>query len=399
MNYLKRDLYLKRIEVFIEKPIVKILAGMRRVGKSELLKQISEKIDKKRFQIVYINKELRKFDFIKTGEDLNKYIDTQINLSKKTALLIDEVQEIENWEKSINSYLAEGMDIYVTGSNAHLLSSDLATLISGRYVEFKIYNLSFSEFIQLGEFENNSQIEIFNKFIKYGGLPGIFHLDFDETAIFQFLDAIKQTIILKDVVKKNSIRNIGLLENLIGYMFDNIGNIFNASNVVKYLKNQHIQSNVPTIQNHIQYLIAPYIIHKVRRYDIKGKCYLDTSAKYYVGDLGLRHSLLGFQENDISGILENIVFLELSRNNYTVSFGKINDKEIDFIARKNDKLIYIQVSYIMETKETQEREFSALEQIKDNHPKYVISMDQIPIVRDSGIKHLNLYDFLSNGFK
>ncbi len=399
MKYLKRDLYLKRIEVFIEKPIVKILAGMRRVGKSELLKQIAEKIDKKRFQIVYINKELREFDFIRTGEDLNKYIDTQINSSKKTALLIDEVQEIENWEKSINSYLAEGMDIYVTGSNAHLLSSDLATLISGRYVEFKIYNLSFSEFIQMGELENNSQIESFNKFIKYGGLPGVFHLDFDETAIFQFLDAIKQTIILKDVIKKNSIRNIGLLENLIAYVFDNIGNIFNASNVVKYLKNQHIQSNVPTIQNHIQYLIEPYIIHKVRRYDIKGKCYFDTSAKYYVGDLGLRHSLLGFQENDISGILENIIFLELSRNNYTVSFGKINDKEIDFIARKNDELIYIQVAYIMETKETQEREFSALEKIKDNHPKYVISMDQIPIVRDSGIKHLNLYDFLSNGFK
>ncbi len=397
---LKRELYLKKIDPFINTGIIKILIGMRRVGKSELLKQLKDKVIQKNKNIdtIFINKELRKFDFIKDNNDLNKYIDKmKDNSNSKIAIFIDEIQEIENWEKSINSFLVEGMDIYVTGSNAHLLSSDLATLLSGRFVEFRIYPLSFKEFIGLGRFEKEPRELIFKKYIKFGGLPGLFLLNFNSTAAFQFLDAIYQTIILKDIVKRYKIRNVDLIENISTFIFDNIGNLFNASSVAKYLKKQRIKSSVPTILTHVRYLTDVFVIHKLKQFDIKGKEYLDTNAKYFMGDLGLRHAILGYKESDISGMLENIVYLELCRQDYKVSVGRLGKKEIDFIAEKEDKIIYIQVSYIMVDEKTIEREFSVLESIQDNFPKFVISLDPLEIKRPSGIKHLNLYDFLLNG--
>ena len=397
MNIIKRELYLNKIEPFIGKPIIKILTGMRRVGKSELLKQIRDQISKNdNDKIIYINKELREFDHIVNNNDLNKYVD-DISGGSNSVILIDEIQEIEDWERSINSFLVEGMDIYITGSNAHLLSSDLATLLSGRYVEFKIFTLSFCEFIELGGFEKLPQDEVFKKYIKFGGLPGLFHLDFHSSATFQFLDAIYQTILLKDIVRRYKIRNVDLLDNITKFIFDNIGNQFNASSIVKYLKNQHIKNSVPTVQTHVRYLTDVFIAHKIRQFDIKGKEYLDTNAKYFVADLGLRHAILGYKDSDISGILENIVYLELYRNDYSVSFGKLGDSEIDFIAEKEGKIHYIQVAYIMPASKTVEREFSVLESIRDNHPKYVISMDPLLIKRESGVKHINLYDFLHHG--
>ncbi len=400
MEIIKRVLYLKKIEPYINNPIIKILTGMRRVGKSELLKQIATKITDKSpsKNIIYINKELRKFDFIIDNQDLNNYIDKSKGDSN-SVILIDEIGEIKNWEKSINSFLAEGMDIYITGSNAHLLSSDLATYLSGRYVEFKIYTLSFKEFIELGKFENENRDKVFQKYIKFGGLPGLFHLDFHPAATFQFLDAIYQTILLKDIIKRYNIRNVNLLEDVTNFVFDNIGNIFNASNIVKFLKNQKIKTSVPTILTHVRYLNDVFITYKVKQFDLKGKEYLDTNAKYYVGDFGLRHAILGFKNSDISGILENIVFLELCRNDYKISVGKLGNKEVDFIAEKEDKRIYIQVTYMMSDPKTVEREFSVLEAIRDNHPKFVISLDPLKINRESGIKHINLYDFLLDGIE
>jgi len=401
-NIIKRDLYLKKIEPFINKGIIKILTGMRRVGKSELLKQLKSKVSKefKNKNIVYINKELRKFNFIKESYDLNDYIDKSIIQKKNTttAIFIDEIQEINDWEKSITSFLAEGMDIYITGSNAHLLSSELATLLSGRYIEFKIYPLSFKEFIELGKFEKETREIVFKRYMKFGGLPGLFLLDFNTTATFQFLDAIYQTIILKDIVKRYRIRSVDLLENITNFIFDNIGSLFNASSVAKYLKNQKINSTVPTILTHVYYLTDVFVIHKLKQFDIKGKEYLDTNAKYFMGDLGLRHAILGCKESDISGMLENIIYLELCRNDYKVSVGRLGKKEVDFIAEKEDERIYIQVTYIMIDKKTIEREFSVLESINDNFPKYVISLDPLEIKRSSGIKHLNIYDFLLKGF-
>jgi predicted AAA+ superfamily ATPase len=397
MKIIDRKLYLKKIEPFIGKPIIKILTGMRRVGKSELLKQIRDKISKSsQKKTIYINKELREFDHISTNLDLNKYID-DMGGEAGSVILIDEIQEIKDWERSITSFLAEGMDIYLTGSNAHLLSSDLATLLSGRYVEFQIYTLSFREFIELGEFEHLSNEEVLRKYIKFGGLPGLFHLDFHPAATFQFLDAIYQTILLKDVVSRHRIRNVDLLDNIAKFIFDNIGNIFNASSIVKYLKNQQIKNSVPTIQTHVRYLTDIFIAHRIRQFDLKGKEYLDTNAKYFIGDLGLRHAILGYKESDIAGILENIVYLELCRNDYNVSLGKLDKKEIDFIAEKNGEIHYIQVAYLMPDIKTADREFSVLESIKDNHPKYVMSMDPLLIKRKSGVKHINLFNFLLNG--
>jgi len=398
MKILKRDLYFKKIEPFIGKPIIKILTGMRRVGKSELLKQIRDKISTtKKKKIIYINKELREFDKISNNLNLNNYVD-DAGGGADSVIFIDEIQEIEGWERSITSFLAEGMDIYITGSNAHLLSSDLATLLSGRYVEFEIFTLSFREFIELGEFENLPHEEVFQKYMQFGGLPGLFHLDFHPSATFQFLDAIYQTILLKDIVRRYKIRNVDLLDNITKFVFDNIGNLFNASSIVRYLKNQQIKNSVPTIQTHVRYLTDVFIAHRIRQFDLKGKEYLDTNAKYFVGDLGLRHAILGYKESDISGMLENIVYLELCRNDYNVSIGKLGNKEVDFIAEKEGEIHYIQVAYLMPTAKTIDREFSVLESIKDNHPKYVISMDPLLIKRESGIKHMNLYDFLQNGF-
>ena len=395
MKTLIRHLYLNKITPFIGKPVIKILVGMRRVGKSELLKQIKNKVEDETpdIHVIYINKELRCFDSIVTNEDLNHYVDIHGGYAG-TVLLIDEVQEIVNWERSVSSFLVEGMDIYITGSNAHLLSSDLATLLSGRYIEFPVFSLSFKEFIELGEFENKDKNEVFQTYLKFGGLPGLFHLNFHELSTFQFLDAIYQTILLKDVVRRHNVRNVELLDNITQFVFDNIGNIFNSSNVAKYLRNQHINNSLPTVQAHIRYLKDCFIANQVRMYDLKGKLYLETNGKYYVGDLGLRHAVLGYKESDISGMLENIVFLELCRRDYRVSIGKMGEKEVDFIVEKEGKRGYIQVSYIMPDKKTIEREFSVLESISDNHPKFVISLDPLTIKRESGVCHMNLYDFL-----
>ena len=400
VKLIKRELYLQKIEPFIGKPIIKILTGMRRVGKSELLKQLRDKISKDNVDknIIYINKELREFDGISNNQELNNYIDDASG-GAGSVILIDEIQEITDWERSINSFLAEGMDVYITGSNAHLLSSDLATFISGRYVEFKVFTLSFKEFIELGRFEKEKIEDVFQKYMKFGGLPGLFHLDFHSSATFQFLDAIYQTILLKDIVRRYKIRNVDLLDSITKFVFDNIGNLFNASSIVKYLKNQQIKNSVPTIQTHVHYLTDVFMAHRIKQFDLKGKEYLDTNAKYFVGDLGLRHAVLGYRGSDISGMLENLVYLELCRNDYNVHLGRLGNKEIDFIAEKEGKVIYIQVAYVMPDSKTIEREFSVLESIKDNHPKYVISMDSLLIKRESGIKHINLYDFLLKGIK
>jgi predicted AAA+ superfamily ATPase len=399
MKKITRNIYIEKIKPFIGKPVVKILVGMRRVGKSELLNQICEIIqrDHSEEHILYINKELRSFDFIRSNNDLNSYLDKQ-GAGPDTVLFIDEIQEIENWEKSIASYLAEGMDIYITGSNAHLLSSDLASLLSGRYIEFPIYPLSFTEFCEFRT-QNESMDEKFQLYLRYGGLPGLHAFDFDEVPSFQYLDAIYQSILLKDVVKRHRVRNVSLLDNVTKYLFDNIGNLFNPSNVSKYLKSQRMNNTLPTVQAQVKYICEAFLSHQVRQYDLKGKRYLEINDKYYVSDLGLRHAILGYREADISGMLENIVFLELLRNDYQVSIGRVGTREVDFICDRRGERIYIQVSYIMPDRETVEREFSVLEEIKDNHPKYVISMDPIHIKRESGIKHLNLMTFLEWGLQ
>ncbi len=394
----KRKLYLDKIIKFIDKPVIKIIVGMRRVGKSYFLKLIMEELLQKGVtdeQIIYVNFDSLEFDHLKNYKVLNDYLLEKSDKIKKTYIFIDEIQEVNSWEKCIESlFSSEKFDIYISGSNAQMLSSELATKLSGRYIELPIYTLGFSEYMQFMN-KDSSQAKLeFNSYLIYGGFPALSHFDLDREVVYQYISSIYNTILLKDVVKRNNIRNISLLENITKYVFDNIGNIFSAKKLADYLKSQRISLGVETVMNYLSYICSTYALHKVQRYDIKGKRFLEVHEKYYLGDIALRNALLGYRESDIAGILENIVYLELLRRGYRVSIGKLDDAEIDFIATRSEEKIYIQVSYLLASEKTIKREFAPLIKIADNYPKYVLSMDEIFGGDYEGIKRLNLVDFL-----
>ncbi len=395
----ERNLYIDRIAPLINTPVIKVITGMRRVGKSCLLKLVIERLragNAKAQQIVYINKESLEFDFIANYQDLHAYVKKRFaDVKGPKYLFVDEIQEIEKWEKAITSFFSDAdIDIFVTGSNAHMLSSEIATLISGRYVEIPVYSLGFEEFLLFRGIEKPDASREFATFLRYGGFPAIHHFDLDEEVVYQYISALYDTILLKDVVKRNNVRNIHLLENVGRYLFDNIGNIFSAKRVADYVRSQRMSVGVETVQNYIGYLLSTFAVHKVSRYDIKGKRLLELHEKYYLGDIGMRHAILGFREGDISGLLENLVFLELKRRGYKVFIGQLGNQEIDFIAEKKNRKIYIQVAYLLATPETIEREFSVLLRIHDNYPKYVLSMDTVFGDDVQGIQRINLVDFL-----
>ena len=400
---IKRNLYLEEIKKYMNKPLIKVITGMRRSGKSMILKLIQEElkndgIDEK--NIIYINFESLVFMDIKNFETLYKYIiEKKNNISGKIYILLDEIQEVKGWEKAINSFLVDlHVDIYITGSNANLLSSELATYIAGRYIEIKIYPLSFQEYIDFAS-ENNKDNpltldEYFNQYLNFGGLPGIHILNYNKEEIYQYLADVYNSILLRDVIARNGIRDIELLERVVLYIMDNIGNTFSAKSISDFLKNQGRKLSIETIYNYLKALENAFIISKVKRYDIKGKNILETQEKYYLSDLGFRHAKLGYQSNDISGYLENIVFLELLRRKYKVNIGKQDNKEIDFVANLRDENLYLQISYLLACPETIEREFSPLKSIKDNYPKMVLSMDNLPESNIEGIKRKRIIDFL-----
>lgn len=403
-EYISRNRYWGKIEPFIGKPVIKIITGMRRVGKSCFLKQAINQLKDEgvvESNILFIDKDDIDFDFIQDYQILNSYIkEKSKKITGKKYLFIDEVQEIEKWEKVITSlHKKNDFDIYLTGSNAHLLSSEIATLISGRYIEIKIYPLSYSEFVLFQKDDFNSHEESFAKYIKYGGLPGIFHLEQNDETIYQYLSAVFDTILFKDIIKRFNIRNVSLLEKISNFLFDNIGNLITASSISKYLKSQRIKTYPDTVHNYLNYFINTYIAYKVSRYDLKGKRILEINDKYYVNDLGIRHSILNYKSDDISQNLENIIYMELLFRGYKVNIGVFGEKEIDFIATKQNEKIYIQVTYLLASKETVEREFQPLLDIKDNYPKYVLSMDGDLWGNDyQGIKRLNVIDFLTESF-
>lgn len=394
-----RAKYINMIDGYINTPIIKVLSGMRRSGKSCLMKLLIEKLKKDKIpkkNIIYINKELLEFDDIKTYFDLNNYV---VNRSKKRNgtiyLFIDEVQEIEQWEKCITSLLADGnYDIFITGSNAHLLSSELATLLSGRYVEITIYTLTFQEFLTFRGKDKKITEDEFQLFLKYGGLPVLHNFKFEDELIYNYIKDVLNTIILKDLVERNKIRNISLLNNILRFAFDNIGNPFSAKKVADYLKSQKIKVGVETVQNYLLLFCNAFILHKVPRYDLKGKRFLEFNEKYFLNDIGLHDAILGLNQNNISGILENIIYLELLYRGYSVSVGKKDSKEIDFIAEKQNEKIYIQVAYLLASQTTIDREFSALEEVNDHNKKIVLSLDKYCNIERNGIKHQNIINFL-----
>lgn len=400
---IKRNLYLEEIKKYMNKPIIKVITGMRRSGKSMILKLIQEELEKieiNKANIIYINFESLIFMDIKNFETLYKYIiEKASNINGKIYILLDEIQEVKGWEKAINSFLVDlDVDIYITGSNANLLSSELATYIAGRYVEIKIYPLSFQEYIDFVS-ENNKENplsldEYFSQYMNFGGLPGIHIFNYNKEEIYQYLVDVYNSILLRDVIARNNIRDIELLERVVLYIMDNIGNTFSAKSISDFLKSQGRKLSVETVYNYLKALENAFIITKVQRYDIKGKNILETQEKYYLSDLGFRHAKLGYQSNDISGYLENIVFLELLRRKYRVNIGKQENKEIDFVANLRDENLYLQVTYLLASPETVDREFSPLKSIEDNYPKMVLSMDNLPESNIEGIKRKKITDFL-----
>ena len=396
---IERKQYFEKITPFVNKPVIKIITGLRRCGKSTFLKMFIDRLLKesgKKKNIVYISMELMEFEFITDYKVLYDHIKKSISIGGENYIFIDEVQEINGWEKAVNSLLAENAgDIYLTGSNSRLLSSEFATLLTGRYVEIPMFPLSFKEFLLFRESKNKKNVEKeFELFLKFGGLPGIHYLELVDEVVFQYIKSIYSTILLKDIVSRHSIRDVFLLEKIAAFIFDNCGSITSSKKIADYLKSQRLKTGVDTVQNYIGYLNDAHLFSKSGRFDLKGKRHLELFEKYYSGDQGIRHSVLGYKKNDIAGILENVVYLELLRRGYTVSTGKYDDLEIDFVAEKNSVIKYIQVTYLLSSKETEDREFRPLEKIQDNYPKMVLSMDTVWGDNRNGIERKNIIDFL-----
>lgn len=390
----KRNKYLKDIERYIGKDIIKVIVGIRRSGKSVLMRQVISYLKKERNvregQILYIDKESLAFDFLKNYMDLYNYVKER----HPKYIFIDEVQEILGWEKAIASLHKEGVDVYVTGSNARMLSSDLATYLAGRYISFHVHPLSFEEFVEFHGRTEEGKAKIFEDYLELGGFPVLLQFKGDAMASYGLIGDIFETIILKDIVARHNIRGVHLLQNIIRYVVDNIANTFSANKVSEYLKSQQTKMSPETVHDYLEFLIETYALYRVRRYDVQGKRHLEISEKFYLGDLGLRHALIGYRRNDIGQYLENIVYLELLRRGYTVSVGRIGNREIDFIAEKRGEKEYIQVCYLLATEEVRKREYGVLHAVQDSFPKLVLSMDAESTGTYEGIRHHNIVNWL-----
>ena len=397
---IKREIYMKRIRPFIETDLIKVITGIRRCGKSvmlDLIKQELEEsgIDPSRF--ISINFEDMRYEHLHTARALHDEIrERAAGASERLYLFFDEIQEVDGWEKCINSLrVSMDCDIYITGSNARLLSGELATYLGGRYVEFVIYPFSFSEFTELYHqtAPETSVPQCFQKYLLCGGMPYLSNIRYEEQPSRQYLTDLFNSVQLKDIVRRNNIRDIDLLERVISYITVNVGNTFSAASLVKFFKSEHRTVAAETVMNYIRYCCDAFLFYQIRREDIKGKQLLASNEKYYIADHGIREAVFGGNMRDINLILENIVCMELLRRGYTVTVGKSKNKEIDFICHDRNEKIYIQVTYLLASEETIDRKFSVYDSISDNFPKYVVSMDELDMSRN-GIKHRNIRDFL-----
>lgn len=391
---------MKRIRPFINTELIKVFTGIRRSGKSVMLELVKNELKKSGVSdknFLCINFEQFSNSELLDAKILHKRIvEFQKSADGKIYLFFDEIQEVDGWEKCINSCRVDfDCDIYITGSNAKLLSGELATYLAGRYVEFVIYPFSFAEFLEMNR-QKNSQIDksaCFTAFLKTGGMPFLANFLGDDSAKNQYLMDIYNSVVLKDVVKRNNIRDVDTLERIIAYAFSNIGHIFSATSLSKYFKSEKRNISHDTILNYLKFCTDAFLIYKISRYDLEGKKVLTVNEKYYCADHGLREAIFGKNTQNIDQILENIVCLELLRRNFKVFVGKKDESEIDFIAERNGVKIYVQVAYLLASEETVRREFSVYDSIKDNFPKYVVSMDEFDFSRN-GIIHRNIRDFL-----
>lgn len=399
MDFIVRKEYIDKILPFIDKPVIKVITGMRRVGKSTFLKMISQNTLKNvsKSNKIYLNFETLELLKIKTDIELVDYLTPLLkNKKDKVYLFFDEIQLVKNWEKVINALrINENYDIYITGSNSSLMSSKISTLLSGRYVQIEIQSFNFREFFKLYSDKNLSYEELFRKYVNVGGIPFLKYFDLDENSCAKYLQDLYNTVIIEDVIEYNKVRDVDIFNRILIYVFENIGQPFSSRSIQKFLKNENRNISIDTVLNYLEYAKNAYIIKKVPRYDVIGKKILSVDEKYYISDHGLRYAKGFSNEKNIERILENIVYIELLSRGYEIKVGRVNDKEIDFIALKGNKKEYYQISYLLETEDTRKREFGVYEKVSDNYPKYVLSMDKIDFSQN-GIIHLNIIDFLLN---
>lgn len=394
-EYIRREMYEAKIRPFIGKDLIKVIVGQRRTGKSYFMFQVMDlvKLQEPDIQILYINKEDLAFDSIKTYSDLVAYAEGSIKKDRKTAIFIDEIQDIHEFEKALRHFHTTGMwDVYCTGSNAKLLSGELSTYLTGRYIEITMYCLSYPEFLLFHSMENTP--ENFAKYLRYGGLPYLTNLPLEENIVFEYLKNIYTTILYKDIISRYNIRNPAFLERLVIFIADNIGNVFSAKKISDYLKSQQMKFSNNIVLDYLNYLQNAYLIAKISRNDLKGKRILEIGEKYYFHDTGLRHAIISYKPNDINQLLENIVLLHLLIHGYNVTIGKIGDKEIDFICDKNNDRTYIQVTLSLADENVRNREYGNLLEAEDNYRKIVVTADEYINQSYKGIETINIRDFL-----
>lgn len=401
MATIRRQSYIDKIEKYLGKETIIVLVGQRRVGKSCILKMIrDDKMADSDNNVIYIDKEKWQYDAIQTYKDLNEYIERYWVNDKHNYILIDEVQDIEEFERSVRSFRTEpNTDIIITGSNARMLSNELSTLIGGRYKEIYIQSLSYNEFLEFHNLSDND--ESLSLYIQYGGMPGLAKIGLEEDDAREYQIDIYHTVLLKDVIRRNQIRNVPFLENLVRFLADNIGKLISANSIAKYMKSQGESITSSVVINYISFLCEAYILHKVNRYDIHGKRVFENNDKFYFEDNGVRNAIAGgTREGDIEKVIENIIYEHLIRLGYQVYVGQLQAGEIDFVCTKPEgQRIYVQASFIIAEQATREREFGNLRSIKDNYPKYVISMTPLLTKNDDdGITHIHLRKFLREGF-
>ena len=394
-----REKYLKKMIDSKDTEFIKVITGIRRSGKSTLLLMFKEYLLKngvKKENIIHINFESGLYDNIKNYQDLYQYVKEKIK-NNKIYLLLDEVQNVDSWEKAINAFKVDfDIDIYITGSNAYLLSSELSTLLSGRYIEIKMYPLSFKEYLIFNKYDENNLEDKFNEYLKYGGLPAITLIKNNDELILSYLNDIYNAIVKKDIIDRNNIKDIALLENIIKYLFSNVGSPISSNKISDYLNSNKIvqKANHQTIDNYLSMLEKSYIIYKADRTDVKSKALLKTLGKYYVSDSGLRNIILGFRNINEGHFLENVVYLELLRRGYKVNIGKTSDYEVDFVAENTHKIKYYQVTQTLSDEQVKNRELRSLESISDNYEKIILSMDKSINNDYNGIKVKNIINWL-----
>lgn len=397
---IERPLYLNKIMPFVDTPFVKILTGVRRCGKSTILKMIQKKL-KEEYHITDEQILSYRFDSMEyedmTSKELYQELKTKILNTKKTYLFLDEIQEINGWEKVVNTLASDyDVDIYITGSNSRMMSSEISTYLTGRYVTFYIYTLSFDEYLTFKKSYStiyNIKQE-FNQYVRLGGFPATHLQEYSQDEVYTIVRDIYNSTIFSDIVRRNQVKKIDQLERVVKYTFNNVGNTFSAKSISNYLKSEQRKIDNETVYSYLEKLQKAYILHRCSRYDLQGKSILKTQEKFYLADISLRYAVLGYTIDSVASSLENIVYLELKRRGYDVCIGKYKDKEIDFVATKQNEKIYVQVTQEIKYEKTQKREYEQLLEIKDNYPKYVVLTDDFAGGNYQGIKTMHITDFL-----